>query len=110
MVTNMEEKVIEQLNRIERYSMIAAKSVLTMEECALFTGLSKSRLYKLTCTQQIPHYKPNGKLVYFDKKEIEKWLTRNRVATIQDIEAQANEYLTKAAKPASRIPKRGGLR
>ena len=71
----MEEKIIEQLNRIERYSIISAKSVLTLDEVAIVTGLSKSWLYKATCSNTIPHYKPNGKLVYFDKKEIEEYLS-----------------------------------
>lgn len=104
----MEEKIIQQLNRIERYSIIAAKSVLTIEECAILTGLSKSWIYKATCTNKIPHYKPNGKLVYFDKKEIEEWMKQNRVATIQEIEDAANTYM--AENTGSNGHKKGGKR
>ena len=49
----------EQLDRIEKYSLLAAKNVLCFDDVALLTGLSKSHLYKLTCSHQIPHYKPN---------------------------------------------------
>lgn len=73
------EQIKEQLDRIERYSLLAAKSVLTLEEVSLLTGLSKSHLYKLTCKKEIPHYKPCGKQLYFDHKEVEEWMKQNKV-------------------------------
>lgn len=51
-------EISKQLDRIERYSMLAAKNVLVLDDVVILTGLSKSHLYKLTCTHQIPHYKP----------------------------------------------------
>ena len=57
----MEREIIEQLNRIERNTLLAAKNVLTFDDVVALTGLSKSHLYKMTCSRQIPHYKPNGK-------------------------------------------------
>lgn len=90
---NMEEKILEQLSRIEKYSLLSAKNVLTLDDVAALTGLSKSHLYKLTCTHQIPFYKPNGKQIYFDRGEIESWMKQNRVATNDEIEAQAVTYL-----------------
>ena len=89
----MEEKILEQLSRIEKYSLLSAKNVLTLDDVAALTGLSKSHLYKLTCTHQIPFYKPNGKQIYFDRGEIENWMKQNRVATNDEIEAQAVTYL-----------------
>ncbi len=89
----MEEKIIEQLNRIERYSMIAAKSMLTIDEAAIFTGLSKSWLYKATCTHTLPHYKPNGKIIYFDRSELDAWMKQNRIGTAEEAEKAANDYM-----------------
>lgn len=100
----MEEKVLDQLSRIERYSLLAAKNVLCFDDVALLTGLSKSHLYKLTCSHNIPHYKPNGKQIYFDRLEIEAWLKQNRVATTQEIELQATNYVV-----TGRIKKGGSL-
>lgn len=73
--------------------MLAAKSVLDIDDVALLTGLSKSHLYKLTCTHQIPYYKPKGKLVYFDRDEIEAWMKQNRVNTTAEAEQQAIAYV-----------------
>ena len=43
--------------------------------------------------RKIPHYKPFGKLVYFDRSELEELLKTNRVAPIDEIKAQANNYV-----------------
>ena len=82
----------EQLDRIERYSILSAKKVLTLTDVAILTGLSRSYLYKLTCRHKIPHYKPNGKGVYFDKTEVEQWLLQNRIATDSELQAKAEKF------------------
>lgn len=88
----MEAEYKSQLDRIERYSLLAAKNVLTLDDVALLTKLSKSYLYKQTCSHQIPHYKPNGKQIYFDRAEVEGWMKQNRIATTQEIEQTAATY------------------
>ncbi|MDR2886759.1 MAG: helix-turn-helix domain-containing protein, partial [Bacteroidales bacterium] len=37
-------------------------------------NLSKNYLYKLTSGNLIHHYKPQGKMLYFEKEELEEWL------------------------------------
>ena len=87
------EDIQIQLDRIERNTLLAAKKVLTFEDVALITGLSRSYLYKLTSANQIPHYKPSGKQLYFDREEIESWLKQNRVATVEETERKATNYV-----------------
>ena len=94
-MVNLSAELREQLDRIERYSLLAAKNVLCLDDVAILTGLSKSHLYKLTCNHQIPHYKPNGKQIYFDRLEIESWMKQNRIATNDEIEQKAANYLLK---------------
>ena len=91
----------EKLNQILAYSLLAAKNVLVLDDVSLLTGLSKSHLYKLTCTNQIPFYKPNGKQIYFDRKEVEDWLKQNRVATRDEIDREATNHIV-ASKLRSR--------
>lgn len=71
---------------------LCTKEVLTADEAAKYMGVSKSYLYKLTCKQEIPHYKPMGKMCYFNRQELEAWLQRNRVATDEEISQKANDY------------------
>lgn len=87
-----ENRELSQLDRIERYALLAAKNVLTVDDVVILTSLSASTIYKLTCTQQIPFYKPNGKSIFFDKKEIEDWLRRGRVATVEETEERAANF------------------
>lgn len=90
------EKRINEVEHVVQMSSLNSKSVLTFEEAAKFTGLSKSYLYKLTSSQRIPHYKPSGKLCYFDRTELEAWLKQNRVSTITEIEEKAQSFCSKS--------------
>ncbi|MBU2905204.1 helix-turn-helix domain-containing protein [Arenibacter algicola] len=68
--------ILERLDRLEKL-LIANKEVLTFEETCDFTGISRSYLYKLTSAGKIPHSKPNGKMLFFEKKKIVDWLLQN---------------------------------
>lgn len=74
------------------------KEVLTSAEAATYLGVSKSCLYKWTMERTIPHYKPNGKMCYFNRKEIEDWMQSCRVATDAELEQQAQKLNRKEAK------------
>ena len=74
------EEIIERLNAIERkLDELAAlnKDVLNFKEAARYLDISPSHLYKLTYSKQIPHYKPRGNKVYYEKREHDKWLLQN---------------------------------
>ena len=70
---------------ITENTIFCTKEVLTSDECAKYMGISKSYLYKLTMRGEIPHFKPLGKMCYFNRVEIEQWLQNNRVATSDEI-------------------------
>ncbi|MCX6147856.1 MAG: helix-turn-helix domain-containing protein [Candidatus Kapabacteria bacterium] len=82
-----------RLNNLENMMLLNTKSVLNFNDVAVYTGLSKSHLYKLTSTRGIPCYKPNGKHIYFSKNEIDNWLLQNRKATNLEIEKSASNYV-----------------
>ena len=73
-------------------TLFCTKEVLTSDEAARYMGISKSYLYKLTMTGQVPHYKPTGKLNYFNRLELEQWLQSNRVSTSKEINQRAQAY------------------
>ena len=79
----MNEEIQAQLDRIERYATLKAKEVLNVEETALMLGISKSRIYHLASSREIPHYK-QGKSIYFKKSEIEEWMLQDRIPTRED--------------------------
>ncbi|MBT6837598.1 MAG: helix-turn-helix domain-containing protein [Bacteroidetes bacterium] len=73
---------------------INTKQVLTLQEVSNYTGLSKSYLYKLTHRSEIPFYKPNGKMIYFDRTELETWLKRNRSKSLTEIKQEVTDSIT----------------
>lgn len=90
------EQLQEQLKlvvaRVERVEQQTGKTTLLIADVAAMTGMSKSHIYKLTCTNQIPHYKPNGKHLYFDRAEVEAWMKRGRVQTNAEAQQVATMY------------------
>ena len=86
---------MKQLADIRKFSLLAAKNVLDIDDMVALTGLSKSYIYKLTCRKEIPYYKPNGKLIYFDRQEVEGWMKQNRVNSIAEAESAAALYVAK---------------
>jgi excisionase family DNA binding protein len=81
-----------RLAKLEQ-SLFLVKSILSFDEAAEFLHLSKSYLYKLTSAGQIPHYKPKGKMLYFEKASLEDWLRQNPVKTVRQMEQEASELL-----------------
>lgn len=65
------------------------KNVLTLEEALEYTGFARSYLYKLTAARKIPHYKPNGKRLFFNREELERWLQQNRITPDSELNEQA---------------------
>lgn len=41
----------------------------------------------------MPHYKPFGKTLFFNRVQLETWLLQNPIKTIDEIEANAATYL-----------------
>lgn len=87
------ETIEHRLSIIENM-LIGTKEILTFDEVANYTGLSKSYLYKLTSTGQIAHFKPKGKMLYFNIKDIQTFLQQNRVLSNSELETKATHYVT----------------
>jgi len=74
------------------------KKVLTFAETANYMGISKSCLYKMTMNRTIPHYKPNGKMIYFELEEVEAYLLSVRIKPQTEIETGASKYVLTSNK------------
>lgn len=87
-----EQKQVADL--ITANTIFCTKEVLTSNEAAQYMGISKSYLYKLTMLGKVPHFKPMGKMCYFNRLELEQWLQNNRVATNNEINQKAQSFCT----------------
>lgn len=94
----MSNEIIEKrLDKIESL-LIGQKDVFTFDECCQYTGISKTYMYKLTCSNRVPHFKPHGKTIYFSKSEIDSWLLKNPIKTTEQLEQEAATYVTSPNK------------
>lgn len=91
----MNEELNEVADLIAAKTLFSTKEILTSAETAAYMGISRSYLYKLTMRGEIPHYKPLGKMCFFNRKEIEQWLQRNRIASDEELEAEAQAYCSR---------------
>ena len=68
------------------------KPVLTFEEACKYCGVSASSMYKHTSANRIAYYKPEGKLIYFKRDELDEWMLRNRQSTHEEMAEMATSY------------------
>ncbi|MFA5349924.1 MAG: helix-turn-helix domain-containing protein [Candidatus Omnitrophota bacterium] len=54
------------------------KRFLGINELSEYLGITKGTLYVWTCQKKIPYLKV-GRLVKFDLREIETWLSKKRI-------------------------------
>lgn len=70
-------QLLHDIKELLTKQTIENKELFSMEEAALFTGLSTSTLYKLTADRKINFFKPNGKVIFFKKQDIVDYITSN---------------------------------
>jgi len=58
------------------------KKLMNFQELVDYTGLSKSYLYRLTSKGVIPAYRPFGKVMFFDRENVDSILMQNKAAPI----------------------------
>lgn len=78
-LTTVEPEVInERIKSIEE-TLYTTKDILNMKEVCQYLDISQSLLYKLTCSGEIPHFKPRGKMIFFEKKELIEWIKKSNL-------------------------------
>lgn len=82
----------ERLTNIENL-LTTSKNVLNINEVSILTGLSKSSIYKFTHTGRIPFYK-QAKHLYFNRQEIEAWLTSHPGYNADETQQASSTYVT----------------
>ncbi|MBS1681675.1 MAG: helix-turn-helix domain-containing protein [Bacteroidetes bacterium] len=73
--------------------LVNTKPVLSVDEAEKYARFSKSFIYKLTSSKKLVHYKPNKKLIFFKKEDIDQFRLQNRQSTVSEIEESANQFL-----------------
>ncbi len=85
-------KQVEMLTQQLEEQNLLKKEIMTLEEASRYLGLSKSNLYKKTSLNLIPFYKPNGKIIYFKREDLDHYMLSNRQSTIDEIHLKASKF------------------
>ena len=84
----MQGRILQELAEIKQLLLAQnanQKEVLTLAETVEFLGVSKSYVYKMTCSRQIPCYCPTGKILYFRRSELLEWLEKSKLKSESEI-------------------------
>ena len=90
-IIKMEERVLRAIEELKALTLLAAKSTLTLDDVVLLFGFSRSTIYKMTSAKAIPHYR-RGKVLFFDKAELDAWAKANRINTEDEAQQAALAY------------------
>ena len=82
---------------------INTKAILSCGEAARYCSVSLSHLYKLTSARKIPYHKPEGKMLYFLRSDLDAWLLSNRVSTMDELDQQARVCEPNIKKKGGRL-------
>ena len=94
---------VNQMASLEETTALAGKKMLRVKDLARLTGFSLSQIYRLTSGKKIPYYPLNGKTIFFDRDEVDKWLRKTRISTNEELDNEANRYVYLKKRKGGRI-------
>ena len=85
-----ERKIVELQSRVNKLENLCymTKEVLNLEEASAFLGIAK-----MTHLNQLPYFKPAGKLIFFEKKALLDWVRGARAMSEEEIRLEAANRL-----------------
>ncbi|RYH74456.1 DNA-binding protein [Flavobacteriaceae bacterium 144Ye] len=91
----MAKDILYEIKNILEKQSIINKDILNFEEALSYLKVSKSFLYKMTSKGEITYYKPNGKLIFFKRSDLDNWMLNNKVSGCDELEDEIDNYLKK---------------
>ncbi len=81
-------EIFENFKELESM-LFMCRVMLTVEEAAEYIGVSKSQIYLMTSNREITHFKPRGKFIYIERKELDDVLRRNVIYSKREMSRRA---------------------
>ena len=63
------------------------KNLLSVEELVDYLGgrYTTRYIYSMCQKRIIPHFKPNGRAIFFKRDEVDEWITQGRVKPLSEL-------------------------
>ena len=74
------------------------KNFITTAELAEYLSVSLSYVYKISFYNKLPKYCPGNKLVWFKRSEVDEWLTKHRISSEDELNAEAELTVYKSRR------------
>jgi predicted DNA-binding transcriptional regulator AlpA len=87
-IINLLELILEAVSK----QYLNHKKVFNVADFCLYTGLSKSQVYKITSRSQIDYSKTGGKIAFFEKSVVDEYLLQNCKDSCKVIDTKAANY------------------
>lgn len=84
-------KIYEELTEIKQLINHQNLELLDLNQAAEYLKLKPSYIYSLTHQNKIPFYKPGGKRIYFNKRELNEWITKSKIKSVEEVEEDYNK-------------------
>ncbi len=84
-------KIYELLTEIKQLINHQSLELLDLNQAAEYLKLKPSYIYSLIHQKKIPYHKPLGKRVYFNKLELNKWITKAKIKSVEEVEEEYNK-------------------
>ena len=101
--TNLEVSVI-QIEKTLKMLLLQQKNILSLREAAEYIGVQINTLHKYTSKGIIKFSKPRGKNIYFEKRELDRWLLSQQGISDEEINKLAANYIS--AHPQTKYKKK----
>ena len=83
-----------KLDEIKALTVISIKNALTVEEAALYMGMTTEYVRKMAKTRKIKSYRSkSGRGIYLHKKDLDKWMLATEIRSEEQIQEEVNKRI-----------------
>lgn len=86
--------LLEEVNSLKE-NLAFNKSTFNVKDFSAYSGIKESYIYKIVGQELIKYSKPNGKMLFFNKSDIDRFLLQNPIKPKSEIEQEAIEFSLK---------------
>jgi excisionase family DNA binding protein len=88
-------KINDLTDRLERQQKVEMKRYLSKKEAAAYIDKTTSYIDKLIWSKEIPYYQPSSHSVYIDRLDLDRYMTKVRFKSAEELNRQAKIPLCK---------------
>lgn len=92
LILSVLNQILEEFGQIKE-SLFLSKETFNVKDFSKYSGFKESYIYKII--DDVNHSKPNGKMLFFKKEDIDDYLLRNPSKSKTTLKREAVEFSLK---------------